>query len=137
MSVIDTLITDRTIADQIGKTEKGQYRSGDLNRVGLAMQYVANQLAAAGYAPNVKPKTDWTDIDASRESDMAKYLADLAELRSHFAQAASTPAVPGTMDALTYSTANDIEQILFDISHMLDNIAAGWYYSGDLMSGEV
>ena len=137
MSIIDTLVTDRTVADQIGKTEKGQYRSGDLNRVGLAMQYVANQLAAAGYAPNIQPKTDWTDSDVHRDRDMVKYLADLSDLRRQFAQAASTPAVPGTMDGLTYSAANDIEQILLDISHMLDNIAASWYYSGDLMSGEV
>ena len=137
MSVIDTLVTDRTSADVAEKNRKGQYIAADLNRVGLAMQYVAEQLTAAGYMPTIQPKTNWADTAALKEKDTAKILADLAELRSYFAQAASTPAVPGTMDGLTYSSANDIEQILFDISHMLDNIAAGWYYSGDLMSGEV
>lgn len=137
MSMIDTLVTDRTSADVAEKNRKGKYLAADLNRVGLAMQYVANQLAAAGYAPNIQPKTGWTDSDVHRDRDMVKYLADLSDLRRQFAQAASTPAVPGTMDGLTYSAANDIEQILVDISHMLDNIAASWYYSGDLMSGEV
>mgnify|MGYP003240675422 CR=1 FL=1 len=40
MSIIDTLVTDRT---------GGYYNAADLNRVGAALRYVADRLAAAGY----------------------------------------------------------------------------------------
>ena len=57
----------------------------------------------------------------------------------------TTPEVPprilataiNSNDGLTYTWANDIEQILMDIDVLLTNIAAGWLYSGEIYSGEV
>ena len=75
----------------------------------------------------------------------AVYLGDLAELRKQFALYETTPEVPprilataiNSNDGLTYTWANDIEQILMDIDVLLTNIAAGWLYSGEIYSGEV
>ena len=61
MSIMDTLITDRTQADVDARNEKGTYNASDLNRVGAAMNYVADRLRAAGYDPHISPKTDWKD----------------------------------------------------------------------------
>ena len=145
MSIIDTLVTDRTQADVDAGNEKGIYKASDLNRVGAAMNYVADRLRAAGYDPHISPKTDWKDDDWVDPAAQAVYLGDLAELRKQFAMLESTPKVPprilataiNSNDGLTYTWANDIEQILMDIDVLLTNIAAGWLYSGEIFSGEV
>ena len=139
------LITDRTKADVINGTEKGSYTASDLNRVGAAMNYVADRLKAQGYDPHISPKTDWKDGDWVTPAAQAVYLGDLAELRKQFALYETTPEVPprilataiNSNDGLTYTWANDIEQILMDIDVLLTNIAAGWLYSGEIYSGEV
>ena len=43
----------------------------------------------------------------------------------------------GATDGLTWSGANDIERILLDVEQLINNMAAAWYYSGDLYAGEV
>ena len=140
-----TLITDRTQADVTAGNAKGTYKASDLNRVGAAMNYVADRLRAAGYDPHISPKTDWKDEDWVDPAAQAVYLGDLAELRKQFTMLESTPEVPPrilatdirTNDGLTYVWANNIEQILADIDALLTNIAAGWLYSGEIYSGEV
>lgn len=139
------LVTDRTAADVNAWNDKGTYKASDLNRVGAAMNYVADRLRATGYDPHISPKTDWKDDDWVDPAAQAVYLGDLAELRKQFTMLESTPEVPPrilatgirTNDGLTYVWANNIEQILVDIDALLTNIAAGWLYSGEIYSGEV
>lgn len=137
MSIIDTLVTDRTQADVAAGNAKGTYNASDLNRVGAAMNYVADCLRAAGYDPHISPKTDWMETDWPTVSTMTRYVTDLAELRGQFAQAQKTPKVPADMENLTWQEANDIERILQVIDALMTNITAAWFYSGELYSGEV
>ena len=137
MSIMDTLITDRTQADVDARNDKGTYNASDLNRVGAAMNYVADRLRAAGYDPHISPKTDWMDGEWVTPADEAIYLGDLEELRKQFALYETTPEVPPDLEKLNYIEANSIEQILVDIDALLTNIAAGWLYSGEIYSGEV
>lgn len=142
---MSSLITDRSAADVLAKNSKGTYNASDLNRVGAAMNYVADRLRGQGYAPNISPKTDWMDGEWVTPADEAVYLGDLAELRKQFALYETTPEVPPrilatgirTNDGLTHTWANNIEQILVGIDALLTNIAAGWLYSGEIYSGEV
>lgn len=139
------LITDRTAADVNAGNDKGTYKASDLNRVGAAMNYVAARLREQGYDPNISPKTDCMDGEWVTPADEAVYLGDLAELRKQFTLYETTPEVPprilataiNSNDGLTYTWANDIEQILMDIDALLTNIVAGWLYSGEIYSGEV
>lgn len=152
------LITDRTQADVDrvrylsakgwdGMTEeekaewrtslKGAYNASDLNRVGAAVNYLAGRFTAYGYGVDVAPKLDWTVTDIPIRSSMDRYLSDVRELRDQFAVMQSTPPVPEDMEGLTYREANNIEQILVDLDFLLTNISAGWYYSGEVYSGEV
>ena len=155
-----TLVTDRTQADvnrvkQIAEkikngtaseselTEwnaaslKGSYNATDLNRVGAAIQYVADRLVEFGYAVSIDPKLDWTSSDWPTPETTGTYLADLAELRSKFAMMQTTPTVPEDMEKLTYTEANNIEKILEDIDLLLTNTMQAWFYSGEVFSGEV
>ena len=145
MSIIDTLVTARTQADVDAGNAKGTYKASDLNRVGAAMNYVADRLKAAGYDPHISPKTDWMDGEWVTPADEAVYLGDLAELRKQFTMLESTPRVPPRIlattvnsgDGLTYGWANDIEQILMGIDDTLTRMQTSMFYSAELYSGEV
>lgn len=129
-------MSDAEKAEWDGKM-KGAYNASDLNRVGLAVDYLTSRLRSYGILAETAPKTDWAVDDAPTISQMRKYLADVEALRSAIAVLPTTPEVPTDMDGLTYTDANDIEQILLDIDTLLKNIAAGWIYSGEIYSGEV
>lgn len=118
-------------------TLKGSYNATDLNRVGKAMQYVADRLNSFGYAVSISPKVDWLETDSPRQSDMETYLFQLSVLRNAFAVMMATPKVPPDMEGLTYAEANNIEKILVDIDFLLAKSAQAWFYSGDVFTGEV
>ena len=132
-----TLITDRTAEDVANKTAKGCYNASDLNRVGAAVQYVAERFSAQGYTVAVSPKTDWLASDIPTASELETYRQNIATLRSLIAVMKSTPETPETMRFLDYIKANDIERILLDLDALLTNAAAAWYQSGELFAGEV
>lgn len=116
---------------------KGAYNAEDLNRVGSAVSYLAGRLEGYGYAVAVSPKTDWTVGDEPTLSQLTAYLADVEALRGAIAVPGDTPRTPKDMAGLTYSEANDIERILKDLDLLLTNMAAAWYYSGEIYAGEV
>ncbi len=132
-----TLITDRTAEDVANKTAKGFYNASDLNRVGAAVQYIAERFAAQGYAGTVSPKTDWLASDIPTASELETYRQNIATLRALIAVMKSTPETPETMRFLDYIKANDIERILLDLDTLLTNAALAWYQSGELYAGEV
>ena len=112
MSIIDTLITDRTRA--------GHYDITDLNRVGGAMYYIADRLRSCGWDIEVSPRTDW-----------------VWTLRPALGLFATTPEVPTGARPFDAQEANDIEKILVDVEDMVERTMASWYYCGDLYAGEV
>lgn len=152
------LITDRTAGDvarweylrslrweQMTDTERaewltdlrGAYNATDLNRVASAAEYIAGRFTDAGYIVTIHPKKDWAAQDIPNTEDMAKYLADIETLRTIAAVLDTTPKTPPDMDKLTWQEANNIEQILLDVNLILDLMAASWWYSGEIYSGEV
>ena len=126
---ISTLVTDRSAGTY--------YNASDLNRVGAAVQYVASRFAAQGYAVAVSPKTDWLASDIPTASDLETYRQNIAALRALLAVMPTTPETPGSMAGLTYTEANNIEQILLDLDALLTNAALAWYQSGEIYAGEV
>lgn len=160
MSVIDTLVYDRTQADvdrvlelnQKGisgmTTEelaeylagmKGAYNAADLNRVGQALLFLQNQLNSYGYAVTVSMKTNWTRTDAPTLAQLTSYLTQVGKIRSVLEVFSDTPAVPSTMNKLTWEDANKIEKILWDVQRVIDQIVAGFWQSNafTMWSGSV
>jgi hypothetical protein len=127
---ISSLITDRTQADVSQKTAKGTYNAEDLNRVGMAVEHLAERLRSAGVSVDVSPVINWTDNNWTTPSDMEAYLEDVRAMRSALALVESTPDAPADMDKFTYAEANDIEAILValdaHITQMLSIVDAGW-----------
>ena len=159
MSVIDTLVTDRTEADVsrhreltdkgwAGMTaaEKAEWMSGmkgaynpnsDMNRVASAMSYLSQRFASAGYSVPISSPTDWANGDIPRKDDLDTYLDDLRRIRAAMAVMDTTPAAPESMDYLTWAKANDIEKILVDVDDALGRLLLSPFYSGEIYSGEV
>ncbi|MBE6955680.1 MAG: hypothetical protein E7449_07230 [Ruminococcaceae bacterium] len=160
MSIVDTLIYDRTEAERdalealyakakagdatdeemailTDPTHKGAYNYTDLNRVGKAIVYIANRLKAAGNDIEVSPKTNWTREDIPAPAQMVHYLEQIQKVRDVLTVYQTTPAVPADMEGLTHTEANDIEKILVDVDQLITNMIAAYYYSGELYGGEV
>ena len=132
-----SLITDRTRADVEEQTDKGFYNASDLNRVGAAVEYIADRFTALGYACPVTVKKDWLTSDAPTASQMETYRQNIVTLRALIAVMASTPEAPANMTGLNYVKANNIEQILLDLDALITNITKSWCFSGEVYAGEV
>ena len=131
----DGMTADERTAWTLGL--KGTYDYTDLNRVGNAVAYVAGRLTGAGYALNVNPKIDWTEDDTQRAADMASYLADISAIRNALIVPPAIPEVPDDMEGLTYEEANDIERILLAVDALITNMINAYFYSNEIVCGEV
>ena len=158
MSVIDSLIINRTQADvdtfvtlarirwqdmtDEEKTKfnagRGAYSFADMNRVGEAINYLVERLNASGERIlDVEGITGYTAADYITPEKSAEYLATVKAARAMFPVYSTTPSVPDSLAALSYSKANDIERILYDIDELITKSEQIWLYSGEIYSGEV
>ena len=116
---------------------KGTYNAADLNRVGNAVNYVAGRLEGAGYSVPVNPKIDWLESDIPTYSDMEIYLNNVEIIRGTLTVPPATPEVPEDMETLTYEEANDIERILLAVDALITNMINAYFYSNEIVCGEV
>lgn len=129
MSIIDTLITNRTTT--------GHYEISDLNRVGNAMYYIAARLRACGWDITVSPRTDWVLTDRVTPSAAKRYLNNLRKIRTALTLFSTTPDAPSGAAPFNAQEANNIEKILIDVEDMVERTMSAYFYSGDLYAGEV
>ena len=108
-----------------------------MNRVESAVVFIANRLNESGYpaAPVVKPS--WSITDHPTKTDMDRYFANIALLRSILPLYSTTPKAPTTKKKMDYLVANDIEKILSDVDRQLSAINQSWYYAGDVFTGDI
>lgn len=131
-------MTEAERAEWFSGTMKGAYNVSDLNRVGLALNVIRNRLAATGYvSPSVyNAKTEWQTGELLTTTDLAYYLACVKTVREAITQYKTTPQAPTDAGALDYQEANNIEKILLDINHIIDNLTAAFVFLGDMQCGE-
>ena len=127
-TIIDTLVTAHKADDD--------YTANDLSRVGAAVAYVRDRLAAAGISVSVAPKTDWQTGDVPNITSMNNFLNDVSAVRAALAVYASTPTAPPDMDGLTAVEANDIEQILADVDGLITKTMLAYRHSGMMYAGQ-
>jgi len=123
-----SLVTDRVSGSY--------YTYTDLNRVGEAIQYLADLLNGYGYAVSINSKTDWAAGDIPRLAQATTYLANVQALIDTYHILPTTPNLPEDLEFLTWVEANDIEQILSDMKTLLENMIAAFRYCGDTYCGE-
>ena len=125
---------------------KGAYNYTDLNRVTECMDYLESVFVGYGYHTGYKQVLVneaasnpyvWTELDTPTAAQMAQYAANIVALRDTAEVWADTPEAPAQMAGLTQQEANNIETILGVVHQLLINMAAAWFFSGDVYSGEV
>lgn len=156
MAIIDELITDRTQADvdalkeilnkiksgnftaadmEFFKTpQKGAYNFEDLNRVGEAVNTLAELFSAQGYEVAVSAKTNWQMADIPRTTDIAAYLVAVKKIRDVLEIDNALPKMPTTI--LNFEQANRLEQILERVDFYLQSLIAEFRFCGTFYSGE-
>ena len=136
MSILDSLVTNRTSSDVAAKNSNGTYNYTDLNRVNAAVDYIAEMLRSYGYAVNIESAKTWEENDIPFASEMNVYISRVRGIAViDFSK--SPPALPPDMEMLTYSSANNIEQFLKQLGTIAEKIPRTWYYSGEVYGGEV
>lgn len=147
MSVIDTLITDRTQADvealkallASGRNpadHKGGYNASDLNRVGEAVNYLWERLLQIGIRTPGGLRTDWTAAEIPTTGEMERYLARTAAVRDAVTEYRPQETLPETMRKLDHVGANQIESLLMAAEDVVRNVQLSYRgYSGRLRAG--
>lgn len=103
---------------------KGAYNAADLNRVGAAVEYLTGVLHEMGYTVPTDPVMDWTETSIQNADQMAVYLDNIHQLRDCLPYVA--PDAPDGMTGLTWQQANAIEEILYRLEIILQEIQAGY-----------
>lgn len=119
MSVIDTLIFDRTTADIINDTDKAYFSYLDLNRVETAAAYVAG---LCGIRVTAKI---WTASDIRYQSALDTLLETLTEIRAYVLTAAPGTTItelPRVLTLTSIEQANSIERMLYETAAALDEV---------------
>lgn len=107
---------------------KGAYNYTDLNRVEAAVGIVAGILGLS-----LTTKTNWTMWDKPTQSEMSRYLGNVAKIRERCSSVPNLPTLPGSMDNLNYKDANNIELVLLlAYEHIETSIQSGEIYSGEV-----
>lgn len=107
---------------------KGALNYTDFNRIESGMQELASVVGA-----KTSVKTSWSVNGYMKQSDAVRWLSNVAAIRSKCAGLDSTPDTPGNMENLSFSTMNQIEQILYDIEMLAKTYVT---FSGEFTSGE-
>lgn len=112
---------------------RGSYDERDLNRVGIAVGWLAGELRRRGYLAPAYPKMDWVEADAPTRSQMAAYLAGVEAVR--VAQGIYLTEIPLTMDDLSLEGANNIERALVEADAVFPHYSA--WTAGEISCGGV
>lgn len=154
--IIDTLITDRT-ADDVeewnalrqlglpGMTEeqfatwragmKGAYKSSDFNRVSEAYNYLASIMQTLRLISSYTTlKTTWEAGETPLVEHRTAYINGITQLKT---AVSAIGDLPDSLDALTYTDANNIEKVLINVYQRVQEIDSSISHSGELFSGEI
>lgn len=110
---------------------KGAYNAEDLNRVGVAVRWLAGELTRRGYIASVSAKTDWSETDAPTVSDLDTYLRNVETVRS--AQGLYVPNIPYTMRKSTVEDWNKVEKALVETDAYFPDYFA--WTAGEITAG--
>lgn len=117
----------------LNDAHKGAYNYTDLNRVGAAVNCVADLLTEWGYPYRPNMRTNWQANELFWAEDLREYLAAVEGLRNRLAALATTPEVPERLNH--WQEANDLEHIIFDVHLLVQNMILGLPWADTIYCG--
>ncbi len=129
----EELIFDRTQQDVDNDTLKGQYNVSDLNRVESWCEYLAAELTNYGYVISITTKTDWTQFDKRKATEMERIRSNIKKIMQGYHYLTS---IEPNADFFNYVKANNWEKILFEMYKLMGGMANYFVYSGVANAGQ-
>lgn len=126
MSVIDTLIYDRTQQDLLKETDKAYISYKDLNRIEEAVKYLTDTLNKYSYIATTNNKTNWSIEDIRTQEECNRIKQNFEKLKKAISYNLTIPA----FDWNDIQEANRIEKILVDIDSAIKSMEKLFVYSG-------
>lgn len=152
-----TLITDRSKADanalssllstpieewtdeQRERFYAGEYKGGyswvDLNRVSDCIEYLSEWLYSLGISAKINTMPIYSMDTKPTTDDFDKYLENIASVRSAIVVPSETPDAPETIDDLTLTAANNIEEILLAVEETITRMQTTFVACGPATCG--
>lgn len=112
---------------------KGCLNVADINRIENNIKYLSDHLTTFYYFPNTVSKT-WDMSGLPDMAEVTRILGNIEKIISAFGQSESAPEVPKTM--LTYEQINDIEENLYFLKELLDDLVGFFRECGTFTCGE-
>lgn len=126
MSVIDTLIYDRTYQDLVNETDKAYISYVDLNRIEESVKYLADILNRYGYNNATITKTNWTIEEIRKQEDCDRIKRNYEILKNAISYNFATPEFKWE----SIRESNEIEKILKDIDWIIKGMEKTFVYVG-------
>ena len=131
MSIIDTLIYDRTQQDLVNETDKAYISYIDLNRIEEAVKYLSDILNGYAYYNKVVCKTDWNISELRKQEDCHRIKSNY-EVLKNYVYKFKIPEFSWS----TIQEANNIEKILADIEKVIKSMEQTFVYCGIANCGQ-
>ena len=112
---------------------KGCLNVSDINRIENNMRFLSDELSALYYFPHADCKS-WDKSGLLNTADVNRIIGNLQKIINAYYQRADAPDVPNNM--LTYSQVNDIEENLYLIKNILDEMIPLFRECGTFSCGE-
>lgn len=112
---------------------KGCLNVSDINRIENNIQFLSDKLSALYYCPNVNCKS-WDKSGLPNTADVNRIIGNLQKTINAFYRGESAPDVPDNM--LTYTQINAIEENLYSIKNILDEMTLLFRECGTFNCGE-
>lgn len=112
---------------------KGCLNVSDINRIETDIQYLSDNLSELYYFPHADTKT-WDNKGLPNVDDISRIIGNVRKIISAFCQFDTAPALPETM--LMYEQVNDLEENLYLIKNILDEMIGSFRECGTFDCGE-
>ena len=122
---VQNLIFDRTVEDLQNLTDKAYISCNDLNRIERAVKWVSYLLNQYGYRNVTDNKLNWQPGDHRTDKEMERLQQNLVSIRNAFFAPHDTPVTPAKITYTSIYQANAIEQIIYDIATIVENMTPG------------
>lgn len=112
---------------------KGCLNTTDMNRIENDIQFLSDRLTSLYYFSVIDTKT-WNRSMLPTITEIERILGNVQNLIRSYFQSNSAPPVPETM--LTYEQVNHIEENLYHIKKILDDMISSFRECGTFNCGE-
>lgn len=127
-------VDDDTLVTKLGTVYelKGCLNLLDINRIERNIDYLAERMENYSYSPNIHTKA-WARVDMPNQNDMSRIIENIRALIGAFYSPSNPPELPKTM--LSYEDINAIEENLYLLKQLLDQMEASFSKAGTFKSG--